>query len=259
MYSALPAKRVVINEQMAKWLIQDVIEPSASPWGAPVVIAYHNGKPCFCIDSRKLNSLIIPAEFPLPRQSEIMQALSGSQVLSSLDALSGFTQLSLVEEDKEKTAFQSHRGLYQFKRMPFGLHNGPSIFQRVMQGILAPYLWIFTLVYINNIIVFSKSYKDHLLHLDKALSAIIESQITLSLAKCHSMYSSILLLGQIVSRLGLSTHKEKVDTILSLTRPRNIADLRTFLGMAMYFSHPIPYYSDLATPLFRLLSKAQIW
>jgi hypothetical protein len=163
MYSASPAKKIVIDEQMDKWLVQDVIEPSASPWGAPVVIAYHNRKPRFCIDYRKLNALTIPDEFPLPCQSEIMQALSGSQVLSSLDALSGFTQLSLVEEDKEKTAFRSHCGLYQFKRMPFGLHNGPSIFQRVMQGILAPYLWIFTLIYIDDIVVFSKSYEDHLL------------------------------------------------------------------------------------------------
>ena len=104
-----------------------------------------------------------------------MQALSGSQVLSTLDALSGFTQLSLVEEDKEKTAFRTHRGLYQFKRLLFGLHNRPSIFQRAMQGILALYLWIFTLVYIDNIVVFSKSYEEHLDHLDKVLSAIIEA------------------------------------------------------------------------------------
>jgi hypothetical protein len=128
-----------------------------------------------------------------------------------------------------------------------------------MQGILAPYLWIFTLIYIDDIVMFSKSDEDHLLHLNKVLSAIIESRIMLSPAKCHFMYSSILLLGQKVSQLSLSTHKEKVDTILSLTRPHNVSDLRTSLGMAVYFSHFIPYYSDLATPLFRLLSKAQMW
>jgi hypothetical protein len=127
-----------------------------------------------------------------------------------------------------------------------------------MQGILAPYLWIFALIYIDDIVVFSKSYEEHLLHLEKVLSAIIESQITLSPAKCHFMYSSILLLGQKVSQLGLSTHKEKVDNI-SLTRPRNVSDLRAFLGMAIYFSHFIPYYSDLAAPLFQLLGKAQMW
>ena len=90
---------------MDKWIKQDVIELSVSPWGAPVVIAYHNGKPRFCVNYQKLNTLTILDEFPLPQQAEIMQALSGSQVLLMLDALSRFTQLSLVEEDKEKTAF----------------------------------------------------------------------------------------------------------------------------------------------------------
>jgi hypothetical protein len=256
MYTASPAKCLVINEQMDKWIKQDVIEPSVSPWGAPVVITYRNGKPRFCIDYWKLNTLTIPDKFPLPRQAEIMQALSGSQVLLTLDALSGFTQLSLAKEDKEKTAFRTHRGLYQFKRMPFGLHNGPSIFQRVMQGILAPYLWIFAIVYINDIVVFSKSYEEHLNHLDKVLSVVIEACITLLPPKCHFLYLSILLLGQKVSRLGLSTHKEKVEAILTLARPRHVSDLRMFLGMAVYFSHYIPYYSDTASPLFQLLGKA---
>ena len=96
---------MVIDKQMDKWIKQDVIESSVSPWGAPVVIAYHNGKPRFCVDYRKLNTLTIPDEFPLPWQAEIMQALSGPQILLMLDALSGFTQLSLVEEDKEKMVF----------------------------------------------------------------------------------------------------------------------------------------------------------
>ena len=135
-----------MDEQLDKWFEQDVIEPSKSPWSAPVVIAYRNGKPRFCVDYRKLNAATTPDEFPIPRQSEILSSLSGAQVLSSLDALSGFTQLEMHEDDIEKTAFRTHRGLFQFKRMPFGLRNGPSIFQRVMQGILAPYLWIFCLV-----------------------------------------------------------------------------------------------------------------
>ena len=125
-----------------------------------------------------------------------------------------------------------------------------------MQGILALYLWIFTLVYIDDIVVFSKSYEEHLDHLDKVLSAITEVRITLSPPKCHFLYSSILLLGQKVSHLGLSTHKEKVEAILTLTRPCHVSDLCTFLGMAVYFSHYIPYYSDTAALLFQLLGKA---
>ena len=144
------------------------------------------------------------------------------------------------EEDIEKTAFRTHRGLFQFKQMPFGLRNGPSIFQRVMQGILAPYLWIFCLVYIDDIVIYSKTYEEHIDHLDLVLGAIEKSGITLSPVKCHLFYSSILLLGHKVSRLGLSTHAEKVCAILDLSRPTKLSQLQTFLGMVVYFSAFIP-------------------
>ena len=154
MYGSSPEKRRFMDVQIDTWFEQGVIEPSISPWSAPVVIAYGNGKPRFCIDYRKLNAVTTPDEFPIPRQLEILSSLSGAQVLSSLDALSGFTQLELDPEDVEKTAFRTHRGLFQFKWMPFGLRNGLSIFQRVRQGILAPYLWLFCLVYIDDIVIF---------------------------------------------------------------------------------------------------------
>jgi hypothetical protein len=259
LYGSSPEKRRVIEEQLDKWLELEVIEPSISPWGAPVVIAYRNGKPRFCVDYRKLNAVTIGDEFPLPRQSEILASLSGAQVLSSLDALAGFTQLEIHEPDVEKTAFRTHRGLFQFKRMPFGLRNGPSIFQRIMRGILAPYLWLFCLVYIDDIVIYSRSYEDHIGHLDKVLSAIENSGITLSPVKCHLFYGSILLLGHKVSRLGLSTHKEKVQAIIDLARPRKLTQLQSFLGMAVYFSAFIPFYADICSPLFELLRKGTKW
>ena len=259
MYGSSPEKRKVMDEQIDKWFEQGVIEPSISPWSAPVVIAYRNGKPRFCVDYRKLNAVTIPDEFPIPRQSEILSSLSGAQVLSSLDALSGFTQLELDPDDIEKTAFRTHRGLFQFRRMPFGLRNGPSIFQRVMQGILAPYLWIFCLVYIDDIVIYSKSYEEHITHLDKVLAAIERAGITLSPTKCHLFYGSILLLGHKVSRLGLSTHEEKVRAIMELERPKKLSDLQTFLGMVVYFSAFIPYYASICAPLFHLLRKGCKW
>lgn len=259
MYGSSPEKRRVMDEQIDKWFEQGVIEPSISPWSAPVVIAYRNGKPRFCVDYRKLNAVTIPDEFPIPRQSEILSSLSGAQVLSSLDALSGFTQLELDPDDIEKTAFRTHRGLFQFRRMPFGLPNGPSIFQRVMQGILAPYLWIFCLVYIDDIVIYSKSYEEHITHLDKVLAAIEKAGITLSPTKCHLFYGSILLLGHKVSRLGLSTHEEKVKAIVELERPRKLSQLQTFLGMVVYFSAFIPYYASICAPLFHLLRKGCKW
>ena len=259
MYGASPEKREVIDKQMKTWFESDVIEPSVSPWGFLVVISYRNGKPRLVIDYRKLNAKTIPDEFPIPRQSEIIQALSGAQVLSSFDALAGFTQLEMADDAKEKTAFRCHLGLWQFKRMPFGLRNGPSIFQRIMQGVLSPFLWLFALVYIDDIVVYSKSWEDHLEHLDRVLGAIAASGITLSPAKCFVGYSSILLLGQKVSRLGLSTHKEKVQAIMELARPTSVSDLQKFLGMVVYFSAYIPFYSMIAAPLFDLLRKGVKW
>ena len=124
--------------------------------------------------------------------------------------------------------------------MPFGYWNGPALFQRVIQEILAPFLWIFTLVYIDEIVIFSKSFDDHLNHLELVLKAIKDAKITLSPGMCHFAYQSLMLLGQKVSWLGLSTHKEKVDTIISLDNPRNVNDLQVFLGMMVYFSSSIP-------------------
>jgi hypothetical protein len=149
-YSASPEKRAVIDKQVDEWLQLEVIEKSKSAWGFPVLIVYRNSKPCLCIDYRKLNAVAVPDEFPLPKQTDILHTLEGSQYLTTLDALAGFTQLQVKEEDREKTAFRCHRGLYQFKRMPFGFRNGPSIFQRVMTDILAPFLWMFALVYIDH-------------------------------------------------------------------------------------------------------------
>jgi hypothetical protein len=216
-----PANREVIDKQMDSWLNLGVIEPSKSPWAAPVFIVYRNSKPRMVIDLRKLNELVVADEFPLPRQDDILQALSGSQWLTTLDALAGFTQLTMAPESREKLAFRTHRGLFQFARMPFGYRNGPSVFQRVMQTVLAPFLWIFALVYIDDIVIFSVTFEDHLKHLDLVFSAIAGANLTLSPPKCHLAYQSLLLLGQKVSRLGLSTHKEKVDAILQLDELHN--------------------------------------
>ena len=244
-----PASKEVIDRQMDAWIELGVIEPSKSPWGTPVFIAYRNNKPRMVIDLRRLNEQVIADEFPLPRQDEILQSLEGSQYLTMLDALARFTQLSIKPEDREKLAFWSHRGLYQFRRMPFGYRNGPAVFQQVMQGILAPFLWIFALVYIDDIVIFSKSFEDHLIHIELVLKAVEDAKITLSPGKCHFGYQSLMLLGQKVSRLGLSTHKGKVDAILQLDDPKSVHNLQIFLGMMVYFSSYIPFYTWIIHPL----------
>jgi hypothetical protein len=258
-YDASPMKREIIDKQLNTWLETGVIEESNSPWGFPVIIVFRNGKPRFCVDYRKLNEKTVADEYPLPKQSDILQALSGSQWLSTLDALAGFTQMEIKENDRPLTAFRTHRGLHQFRKMPFGLRDGPSIFQRIMNEILSEFLWMFVLVYIDDIVVFSKTFEEHLKHLDWVLGAIAKAGITLAPSKCHLGYQSLLLLGQKVSRLGISTHKEKVDAIVALKPPETVHELQTFLGMMNYFSAYIPFYAWIVSPLFLLLKKGEKW
>ena len=256
-YYASPAKREAIDKQVDLWLSQGVIEESRSPWGAPVIIVYRNSKPRVCIDFRRLNKATVADQHPIPKQTDILQALSGAQYLSVFDALSGFTQLEFDEVSRPITAIRTHRGLHQFKRMPFGWRNGPPVFQRAMQEILSPFLWIFTLVYIDDIVVYSKTFKDHLEHVDSVLKAIASSGLTLSPPKCHIGYRSIVVLGNIVSRLGLSTHHEKLKAMWELEAPSDKKKLEMFLGLAVYFSAYIPYFSWMANPLFKNLRQKE--
>ena len=135
--------------------------------------------------------------------------------------------------------------------MPFSYKNGPSL--------LAPFLWIFALVYIDDIVIFSLTLEDHISHLDRVFKAIEGSGVTLSVTKCHFGYQSLLLLGQKVSRLGPSTYKEKVDAILLLDKLKDCHDLQVFLGMMVYFSTYIPFYAWIAGPLFNLLKGSVKW
>jgi len=195
----------------------------------------------------------IADQHPIPKQTDILQALSGVQYLSVFDALSGFMQLEFDEESRPITAIRTHRGLHHFKRMPFGWRNGPPVFQRAMQEILSPFLWIFMLVYIDDIVVYSKTFKDHLKHVDLVLKAIADSGLMLSPPKCHLGYQSIVVLGNIVSRLGLSTHQGKLRAMWELEAPKDRKKLEMPLGPAVYFSAYIPYFLWMANPHFKNL------
>jgi hypothetical protein len=240
-YAASPAKREIIDKQIDLWLSQEVIESSRSPWGAPVIIVQRNGKPRLCIDWRRLNAATVPDQHPIPKQSDILQAISGAQYLSVFDALSGFTQMEFDEASRPITAIRTHRGLHQFRRMPFGWRNGPAEFQRAMQEILSPYLWIFALVYIDDIVVYSKTFEDHVRHIDALLGAIARAGLTLSPPKCFVGFRSIVVLGNKVSRLGLSTHHEKLQAVWAIEPPKSRKALESFIGLAVYFAAYIPY------------------
>lgn len=252
-YHASPKNREAIDAQIKKWVEQKIIEPSKSPWGFPVIVVWKNEKPRICIDYRDLNSKTIPDSHPIPRPADIKQALYKAKWLTTMDGQSGFHHLKIADKDKEKTAFVSGDSQWQFGRLPFGVMNGPPAFQRVMNEVLQEFLWLFVFIYIDDIIVHSQTYEQHLDHLDRVFRALINARFKLSPKKCFFAYQSLKILGEKVSRLGMQTHEEKVEAINRVPRPNSLNELQTFLGLAVYYSQFIPFYSILAAPLFKLL------
>ena len=260
LYHAPPEKRADIDKRIDEWFSEGVIRESESAWGAPVIIVYRNGKARMCIDYQKVSAVTLADEYPLPRQSDILRAPSGPQWLYTFDALSRFHQRDVVKEDRHITAFRAHKhGLLEFTRLPFGLHKGPAGFQRVMNKVLAKFLWLFVLVYINDIVVYPQTFDHHVQQLDSVLGAIAQVNITLSPPKCHIGYKSLILLGQRISRLGISTHQEKIDAVDAMKPPTKINELQMFLGFVNYFANDIPFYTWITRPLYRLLAKDTLW
>lgn len=258
-YPGNPKKRREIDEVLDKWLIEDIIEPSRSPWSASVVVVYRNLKPRVCIDYRRINAMTIPDNFILAKRDDIFQALAGKQWFSTLDCLSGFQQIVVDPASRPYTGFQCHRGRFHFKRLPFGLMNGPAEFQRVMQEVLAELLWLCVLVYIDDVVVFSMTFGGHLHDLQRTLKNIVAWGLVLSPAKCFLGFRSLKLLGQNVSRLGVSTIEQKIEAIMKTPPPKDVPSLRSFLGMMNFYANFIPFYAWIAKPLFLRLKKGAEW
>ena len=181
-----------------------------------------------------------------------MDALSGSSWFSVLDLQSGYWQQEVRESDREKTAFSTHTGLWEFQRMPFGLKGAPASFQRLMMAVLAGLTWRECLVYLDDVIVFGKFFDEALTHLDHVLCAVREANLKLNLRKCSFFKEEVKFLGHIISGRGVSADPSKVSAVVDYERPKNVHDVRRFIGLASYFRKFIPKFSTVAKPLLRL-------
>ena len=236
----------------------DVIEPSTSPWASPVVLVRKkDGSTRFCIDYRKLNSVTIKDAYPLPRIDESLDALTGAQYFSTLDLASGYWQVGMTEEAKLKSAFATPSGLYQFKCMPFGLCNAPSTFERLMEQVLSGLQWQICLIYLDDVIIFSRTCLEHIARLDEVLTKLGQAGLKLKPKKCHFFCKEVLYLGHRVSKDGIATDPEKVKAVQDWGVPKNLTDVRSFLGLCSYYRRFIPQFSTIAKPLTRLTEKNQ--
>jgi hypothetical protein len=249
-YRASPRKRKLIREAIDKLFQLGVVQPSQSPVASPVVVVWQKGKPRFCVDLRKVNEATESDKYSLPRQDDIFSALAGAIYFSVVDCNKGYHQCDLDEESRKLTAFTTEDyGLWEYLRVPFGLKNAPGFFQRVMDNILGKYRWDFVLAYIDDVVIFSKSFEEHLTHLQKIFDLFEEAGLTLSESKCHFGYASVNILGHRITRFGLATQTEKVKAIKDLPFPTTLSDAWTILGTLNYHRAFIKNYSTIAKPL----------
>ena len=208
-----------------------------------------------CIDYRRLNDVTHGDSHPLPRVEDCLDALAGSVWFSVLDLQSGYWQQDINEGDMEKTAFSTHTGLWEFLRMPFGLKGAPASFQRLMMAVLAGLTWKECLVYLDDVIVFGKSFDEALLNVDHVLDAVTSANLKLNLKKCSFFRQEVRFLGHIVGSHGVAPDPDKVSCVRDYSRPQNVHDVRRFIGLASYFRKFIPEFSTVAKPLLRLTEE----
>ncbi|KAE8181103.1 hypothetical protein CF336_g9041, partial [Tilletia laevis] len=249
---ASPAKRQAMDASIQKLLDWDVIEPSASPVSFPVLMVRQHNKWRMCVDYRHLNANTIPDRYPLPRIDAVFSTLTGKRVFSSLDAIRGYHQLGVRTEDRWKTAFVCHRGLYQYKTVPFGLRNAPAVFQRVMDRVLGDLRWQKAVVYIDDVVVASYTMEDHLTSLEKLLIRASDIGLKFSPAKCTFAVPSLVLLGRKVSGAGLAVWKDRASAVTELRRPTTLRELYHVLGLFGYYRPFIPNFAAIAEPLTSL-------
>ena len=245
-----------IDKEVTKMLQQGIVQPSTSPWSSPVVmVKKRDGTWRFCIDYRKLNAVTHQDAYPLPRIDETLDSLAGSTYFTTLDLAAGYWQVGIEECDKEKTAFSTRRGHFEFNVMPFGLTNAPATFQCLMECVLAGLTGEQCLIYLDDIIVFSSTFDEHLQRLANVFAALRGAGLKLKPSKCFFAQKEVHYLGYVISTAGVSPDPAKTEVVSSYPIPTDSKQLRQFLGLANYYRRFVPDYSKIAEPLHKLLRK----
>jgi hypothetical protein len=255
-YRMAPTELAELKLQIADLQQKGYIRPSSSPWGAPVMfVSKKDGSMRMCIDYRSLNEVTIKNKYPLPRIDDLFDQLQGAKYFSKIDLRSGYHQLRIKEADIQKTAFVTRYGQYEFTVMSFGLTNAPAFFMNLMNKVFMEELDKFVVVFIDDILIYSKNREDHKRHLRIVLGKLRAHQLYAKLSKCEFWLEKITFLGHILTAEGIEVDPSKVEVVSKWRQPTNVNEVRSFLGMAGYYRRFIKGFSSIARPMIELLKK----
>lgn len=261
-YRLSPLELDELKRQVEDLMKRGYIQPSVSPFGSPVIfVKKKSGEMRLCVDYRALNAITIKNSYPLPKIDELLDKLHGAQVFSKIDLASGYHQIRVAEEDVQKTAFQCQLGHFEYRVLPFGLCNAPSTFQALMNRVLTKEggasLLDFVIVYLDDILIFSRTEEEHLTHLETVCDRLQKETLYAKRSKCSFGLKEVEFLGHIVSSRGISTDPQKITAVQEWPAPANSTEVAAFLGLANFYRRFVREFSSIAAPLTQLLKKEQ--